>query len=104
VSECTDIICSSNSPHEMFITSSDSSTNWQIEAIIGEFSQTAAWIVAITSLCLKLLPTKSTLDKFNSLTEWFDFVSVIVPVAKVVSYESSSMPALQLCQEIVSLQ
>jgi hypothetical protein len=27
VSECTDIICSSNSPHEMFITSSDSSTN-----------------------------------------------------------------------------
>jgi hypothetical protein len=54
-------------------------------------------------LCLKLLPTKSTLDKFDSLTEWFDFVSVIVPVAKVVSYESSSMPALQLCQEIVSL-
>ena len=57
----------------------------------------------VDSLCLKLLPTKSTLDKFDSLTEWFDFVSVIVPVAKVVSYESSSMPALQLCQEIVSL-
>jgi hypothetical protein len=52
----------------------------------------------VDSLCLKLLPAKGTLDMFDSLTEWFDFVSVIVPVAKVVSYESSNHKCLTLIQ------
>ncbi|OPL33433.1 hypothetical protein AM593_05709, partial [Mytilus galloprovincialis] len=56
----------------------------------------------VDSLCLRLLPTAKVIHSY-SLPEWMEITQVIVSIAKGVTDESTVMPALQLCQEIINL-
>ncbi|XP_052068615.1 uncharacterized protein LOC127707897 [Mytilus californianus] len=56
----------------------------------------------VDSLCLKLLPTAKVIHSY-SLLAWLEITQVILPIAKEVTDESTIMPALQLCQEIIHL-